>query len=138
MTDWPFSLLSTNAAESCTQLTVESLEAAIQVMKNQPFRHTPLILNSRMNEEFERIRRTKILKRIGNYALQKLDGHQWWCRETSINDGLELHSFPRDRGEGWSTWYVFNRHFRRRGFPKGTCDWSEVKHLIPALAKKTL
>lgn len=111
-------LLSTNVGAPAPPMTAESFAAACRGLMAYRAAPTRFFMSSRMMKMVDDWARTATLKEIGNYVLLALDGRTWWARARGINATLpSFGRFPRDTSEGWTPWYTFNRHWRRRGFP---------------------
>ena len=90
-----------------------------------------LFVNPKAKKVIDDWARTVVLAEVGNYTRYELDGRRWWSRTVGINDDLDMHSFPRLDGEGWTPYYHFNRHMRRRGYPAAGVTWEEMDRLFP-------
>jgi hypothetical protein len=99
-------------------LTEATLRESLDFMARQKPQPAVLFMSPWVKKAWDEAKRTKTIRMVGNYALRELDGRRFWVRAVSINAGLTIRSFPRMDGEGWSTWYYYNRHFRKRGYPK--------------------
>ena len=98
-------------------LTRESLRAGLNAMARQRGVIPIMLLHPAAKRALEREAQTRTLRRIGPYAYREYKGERFWVRMKSMY-GYSFGIFPRDLGEGWTSWIHQNRHWRRRGWPQ--------------------